>query len=212
MIAQGACAPLKLPPIDFASRAPLAEALRRRCTTRSISPEPLPLQTLSNLLWAAWGVNREGGPFDLPGRTAASAGNSQEMDLYVLMAEGAYCYDATVHILRFLADGDFRALAMTPGQWDADPVAPVHLVFAADFDRIVNPQGFREPGLEDPDVQKAYAHVACGMIGANVYLFAAAEGLAAWFHNCDRESLKSRLGLGETHRVLFAMSVGYPRS
>jgi len=69
------------------------DALERRKTTREISPTPLPLQELSNLLWAACGVNREIGPFGLPGRTAASASNSQEIDLYVAIQSGVYLYD-----------------------------------------------------------------------------------------------------------------------
>jgi nitroreductase len=103
---------------------------------------------------------------------------------------------------------DLRRLALTPGQ----PVisrAPVQLIYVADIDRQVHTQGFQEPGLHDPKVQKSYYFVDTGIIAQNVYLFAAAEGLACWFHNCDRAALAQQLGLAATQRVLFAQSVGY---
>jgi hypothetical protein len=91
------------------------KALHQRRTTREISDRKLPLQTLSDLLWAACGVNRKKGPFDIPGRTAASASNSQEIDLYVAMPEGVYLYDPFYHRLNPVAKGDLRTLAISKG-------------------------------------------------------------------------------------------------
>ena len=83
-------------------------ALSERRTTRNISAEKLGAQALSNLLWAAFGINRQKGPFSGPGRTAASASNSQEIDLYVALSEGVYLYDAAAHRLTGVVTGDFR--------------------------------------------------------------------------------------------------------
>lgn len=202
---------VRLPaPTDEASSA-LVDVLSNRRTIREISADELPEEVLSDLLWAAWGVNRKAGPFGLPGRTAGSASNSQEINLYVALDDGVYIYDAAEHSLEPVVSGDLRKAAMTPGQKDISPLAPVHLIYVADIDRLIHTSGYNEPGLHDPETQKAYYHVDAGMIAENVYLFAAANGLAAWFHNCDRETLAARLQLTREQRVLFAQSVGYPR-
>ncbi|MGA2794537.1 MAG: nitroreductase family protein [Roseiarcus sp.] len=187
-------------------------ALKQRKTTRAISATPLPIQLLSNLLWAACGVNRETGPFGAPGRTAASASNSQEIDLYVAVKEGVYLYDALNSLLAPVVASDLRVAALTPGQRGVDPKAPVQLIYVVDVHRLTHTAGFQEPGLHDPEVQKSYYFVDAGLIAGNVYLFAAAQGLAAWFHNCDKTDLARRLGLRAEQRVLFAQSVGYPET
>ncbi len=200
----------RLPPPAGGASVCVLEALQRRKTTREISARPLSDRLLSNLLWAAAGVNRVDGPFDAVGRTAASASNSQEIDVYVLLSQGAFRYDASQHSLELAAAQDLRADALTPGQRGVKSEAPVQLVFVADIDKLVHTAGFQEPGLHDADVQKSYYFVDAGLIAGNVYLFAAAEGLAAWFHNCDRTALARRLGLRADQHVLFAQSVGYP--
>ena len=100
-------------------------ALKERKTTRNISHKELPQQVLSNLLWAAFGVNRETGPFGQPGRTAASASNSQEIDLYVVLAEGIYLYEAAVHRLVPVVAGDLRAKAGGRGRRSSGAESPV---------------------------------------------------------------------------------------
>ena len=97
---------------------------------------------------------------------------------------------------------------MNAGQRTANP--PVQLIYVADVHRLVHTAGFQEPGLQHPEVQKAYYYVDTGLIAGNVYLFAAAEGLATWFHNCDRSFLAQTLHLRPEQHVLFAQSVGYP--
>jgi hypothetical protein len=186
------------------------DALERRKTTREISVAPLPLQELSNLLWAACGVNRKTGPFGAPGRTAASASNSQEIDLYVAVESGVYLYDGVNNRLTPIVAEDLRGGALTPGQRGVEAKAPVQLIYVVDVDRFIHTVGFHEPGLQDPEVQMSYYYVDTGLIAGNVYLFAAAQGLAAWFHNCHRTDLARKLGLRPEQRVLFAQSVGYP--
>jgi hypothetical protein len=184
-------------------------ALKERRTIRNISAEKLTPQALSNLLWAAFGVNRESGPFGQTGRTAASASNSQEMDLYVVMAEGTYLYEAAGHRLTPVVAGDLRAKVGAHGRRDAMVKAPVILVFVVDIARYGKAR-LQEPGLKDPEIQKSYYNVATGLIAANVYLFAASQGLAAWFHNCNKAGLATELKLRPEQRVLYAQTVGFP--
>lgn len=200
---------IKLPAPTGACNVSITAALEWRQTCRTICAKPLPRQLLADLLWAACGVNRPAGPFGRPGRTAASASNSHEVDVYVAMRDGVYRYDALTQELVQVTSCDLRGYAMTPGQYSANPDMPVHLIYVADIHRLTHSTGFREPGLQDPETQKSYCYVGVGMIAANVYLYCAAEGLAAWFHNCDRDALALRLGLQQEQRVLFAQSVGY---
>jgi Nitroreductase family len=201
---------LQLPEPVSGPDDPIFAIFERRKTIRDISTTPLSMQELSNLLWSAFGVNRKVGPFGAPGRTAGSASNSQEIDLYVALADGAYRYDAPNCRLVLVTHSDLRASALTPGQPDITAAAPVQLIYVADLHRLTHTVGFEEPGLHDPEVQKSYYYVDTGLIAENVYLFVAAHGLAAWFHNCDRTSLAQHLGLNTEQRVLFAQSVGYP--
>jgi len=201
--------PIALPRPRLKFRGALATALERRRTIREVSAKPLSSQILSNLLWAAAGVNRDKGPFGMRGRTAASASNSQEIDLYVAMKEGAYLYDPFRHRLDPVVAGDLRAMAIGRGQRALGRAAPVRLIYVADVDRLVHTSGYQEPGLRDPEIQKSYYYVDTGLMAGNVYLFAASVGLAAWFHNCDKPALAAKLGLSSDQRVLFAQTVGY---
>jgi len=183
-------------------------ALWYRKTTRNIGTEKLPAQMLSNLLWAAFGINRpEGSSAGGTGRTAASASNSQEIDLYVALEEGVYLYDADTHRLKPVAAGDFRRRSGRR----AAAAAPVNIFYVVDIARYAKAP-FQEPGLKDPEVQKSYYYVATGLIAANVYLFAASQGLAAHFHNCDKRNTSREFKLRSDQRVLFAQTVGYPAS
>lgn len=188
----------------------LFQALKKRRTIREFEDRPLSLKMLSNLLWAADGVNRSSGPFGVIGRTAASASNSQEIDIYVALKEGVFRYEAGEKLLVPVFEGDLRSRALTPGQPRTGVRAPVQLIYAVDIRRLTHTQGFEEPGLHDTEVQKSYYYVDTGLIAGNVYLFAAANGLAAWFHNCDK-TLAKTLGLNPEQHVLFAQSVGYPK-
>lgn len=186
------------------------KALKRRKTTREISERNLPLDILSGLLWAAWGVNRKKGPFGISGRTAASASNSQEIELLVALHEAIYFYDALNHRLVPLAEGDWRKLAIGKGQEEFMADAPVQLIYLVNIDRLVHTSGYREPGLRDPETQKSYYYTDTGLIAANVYLYAASLGMACWFHNCNKPGLAAKLKLPENKRALLGQSVGYP--
>jgi len=204
--------PIALPKPQTEGGTSVLAALRERRTIRTIRPDPLPPQVLSNLLWAGFGVNREkGGPFGGPGRTAASASNSQEIDLYVALPEGIYLYEAIPHRLALIVAGDQRSRLGGRGgrRGSAATAAPVNLIFVADIAKYAKAP-FQEPGLKDPDIQKSYYFVATGLIAGNVFLFAASQGLAAWFHNCEKEKTAELLKLRPEQRVLFAQTVGYP--
>jgi len=199
--------PIVLPKPEKDGGKSVLASLQERRTDRGISPNPLPPQTLSNLLWAAFGVNRtEGGLRGKPGRTAASASNSQEIDLYVVLPEGVYLYEAGPHRLAPIAAGDFRARSW----WGGAKTAPVNIFFVVDLARYIK-EGQPDPHIDDSEVQKSYYYVGTGLIAANIYLFAASQGLAAWFHNCDRVSTPKEFKLRPEQRVLFAQTVGYPQ-
>ncbi len=196
--------PIRLPrPEKDGGKSVLASLWARR-TVREISARTLPLQTLSNLLWAAGGVNRRRAAFDRCGRTAGSASNSQEIDLYVVVPEGVFLYQPQAHQLTPVAEGDFRPLAGRNGPTSA----PVHLFYVVDLSRFWQGPGQPDPHIGDPEVQKSYYYVDTGLMAQNVALFAASQGLASWFRNCDREAAGRVFGLKPEQRVLFAQSVG----
>jgi hypothetical protein len=200
--------PIVLPKPRFDGGTSLFMALKNRRTTRTISDRPLPPRVLSNLLWAACGVNRAVGPFGAPGRTAASASNSQEIDIYVAKPEGTYLYGPTTHTLTPVVAGDLRQLAVGEGQGRSGADAPVRLIYVVNLERF-SEAGYQEPGLYDAEVQKSYYFVDTGLIAGNVYLFAASQGLAAWFHNCRGTRLAAKLKLRQTQLALFGQTVGY---
>lgn len=179
-------------------------ALQARQTNRNVRPDPLPAQMLSNLMWAAFGINRDRGS-ERSGRTAASASNSQEIDLYVALPQGVYLYEAKPHCLTPVVAGDLRRRSGRR----AAATAPVNIFFVADIAKYADAP-FQEPGLRDVDVQKSYYYTGTGLIAGNIYLFAASQGLAAWFHNCDRDGMAQALQLRPEQRVLFSQTVGYP--
>ena len=188
----------------------LAEALSARRTNREIAANDLPTPLLANLLWAAAGVNRPATQFHAAGRTTASAGNSQEIEIYALLARGAYRYDPQAARLDGAATGDLRGLGLTLGQRGAETRAPAQILLVADTSRLSHHSPFKDPGLTDPAIVAAYAHFDAGLVAQNIYLFAAANGLAAWLHNCDREGLREALKLPDGRQPLYSISVGFP--
>jgi len=177
-----------------ASPATLSEALKNRKSTNAFQSEPLPKEKLLDLLWAAWGINRP----DSGKRTAPSAMNTQEIDLYVLLPDGAYVYDAKQNQLAPVSDQDLRAKTGAMKFKDA----PVHLVFVADY-------GKYRMGTQSQKELWSSAHT--GFIGQNVYLYCAANGLGAHFYaGIDGAALKDSLKLRADQAVLFGQAVGYP--
>jgi len=202
--------PIVLPVPEQVDGKSVSKALKRRKTIREIKEKKLSMHMLSDLLWAAYGVNRKKGPFGIPGRTAASASNSQEIDIYVALKEGTYLYDALNHTLMPVIAGDLRPLAIGKGQESFGDKAPVRLIYVADINRLSNTSGYQEPGLQDPEVQKSYYFADTGLIAGNVYLFAASRGLASWFHNCNKPALKEKLKLRKEQHATFGQTIGYP--
>jgi nitroreductase len=126
------------------------------------------------------------------------------------MQEGIYLYDAFHHYLIPVIAGDFRSFAIGPGQANFVTNAPVQLIYITDVHKLTNTSGYKEPGLQDTEIQKSYYYVDTGLIAGNVYLFAASQGLASWFHNCNKSALKEKLILRGDQRVLFGQTIGYP--
>lgn len=184
-----------LPPVDPHGGMPLMEALAARRSSRDFSPEPLPLPLLGGVLWAAFGVNRPDGH-----RTAPTAINAQEIEVFAALPTGAYRYDAANHALTLVAATDVRRVT---GYQDFVDDAPLDLVYVADHSRMhMVPAASR--GL--------YSSAAAGAICQNVYLYAAAHRLAtvirAWI---DRDAIADALGLTHDQQVLFSQTVGYPK-
>jgi SagB-type dehydrogenase family enzyme len=187
---------MKLPPPQMEGGKPLMQVLKERQTIRDFSPEKLPPQVLSNLLWAAFGINRpESGK-----RTAPSAVNWQEIDVYVALEEGLFLYDAKANELKPVLAQDIR------GDTGPQPFvagAPVNLVFVADYTRM---------GRTDEDLKEFYSACDTGYISQNVYLYCASEGLATVVRGyVDKESLAKAMNLRPEQKVVLAQTVGYPK-
>jgi nitroreductase len=202
--------PIALPKPKPGRSASLFAALAKRQTIRTISDKQLPLNVLSNLLWAACGINRKKGPFGVVGLTAASASNAQEIVCYVAMEHGIYLYEPVPHRLDPVVAGDFRGLAIGSGQANWGAKAPVRLIYVVDTAKF-SKAGYQEPGLWDPEIQKSYYYADTGLVAANVYLFAASLGLAAWFHNCNKQAIAAKLKLRPDQHALFGQTIGYPK-
>ena len=190
-----AAAVTPLPPPSRVGGMPLMEALQHRQSRRKFSTQPLGEQLLSDLLWAAAGVNRaaEGG------RTAPSALHAQEVDLHVALPNGLHLYDPTQHALRLEVAGDVRRVT---GYQDFVDQAALDLIFVADHTRMKLVPAAR---------RRAYAFTCAGAMAQNVYLFSASTGLAtvvrAWF---DHAGLSEAMGLSADHELLLAQTVGHP--
>jgi len=175
---------------------PLMQVLKDRSSSRSFSSEKLPLQVLSNLLWAAFGVNRP----DSGGRTAPSAKNAQDIDVYVSMADGLYLYDARTQTLNPVLAEDVRALT---GRQSFVKEAPLNLIYVSDLARLTN------SSQEDKDL---YSAAGAGFISENVYLFCASEGLATVVRaSIDRQALATVMKLRPDQKIILAQTVGYPK-
>lgn len=185
---------IKLPPPQTTGGKPLMQALSERHSTRDFSDRKITLKTLSNLLWAAWGINRPDGK-----RTVPTANNRQGMDVYVAMQEGAFLYDAQSNSLKPVTGKDFRALT---GRQDFVAKAPLNLIYVADFAKM---------GSASDQDRIRYAGAHAGFMGQSVYLCCASEGLGtvvrAWF---DGPALEKALKLRPEQKVILCQTVGYP--
>jgi len=186
--------PIELPPPQKTGGMPVMEALAKRSTARAFATNDLAPQQISSLLWSAFGINRPDGK-----RTAPSANNKQETDIYVLLKSGAYIYSAVSNKLDLVGTNDIRALG---GTQEFVKDAPVTLVFVADLAK----RGGNNEGARNT------ANIDVGYISQNVYLFCASEGLATGARgSVDRTALGPKLQLRPDQLIVLAQSVGYPK-
>lgn len=183
-----------LPTTAFASGKTLMQALQDRHSTREFSDKELSLQQLSDLLWAADGINRK----DTDKRTAPSAMNKQELDIYVFLKTGIYLYDAHTLQLKLIIAGDHCAAA---GMQAYVATAPVNLVYVADYSKM---------GGND-ESKEIYSSADAAFIGENVYLFCSAFDLACVYRaSIEREAASKLMNLKEAQKVVSAQTVGFP--
>ena len=188
--------PIALPSPQTDGGKPLMQALKERKTSREFSTEKLSAQVLSNLLWAAFGVNRA----DSGKRTAPSASNRMEIDLYVAMADGLYLYNPKAHSLDPVLAGDIRA---ETGRQPFVREAPLNLVYVADSAKM---------GKSTDEDKILYSAADTGFIAQNVYLFCASEGLATVVRGMvDRPALAKAMKLRPDQRIILSQTVGYPK-
>jgi len=174
------------------------QALGLRATSRNFAPDPIPSQTLSNLLWATWGINR---PADGK-RTAPSASNRQEIDLMLVRGDGTFLYDASANRLLPMAVGDHCRRALNRVRPFVKTV-PLTLLLVADTSRM--------DGAEKDPEKRQMIWADAGFISQNIYLFCASEGLATGVRaQLDRPALAKALGLKEHQVILFAQFIGRP--
>jgi SagB-type dehydrogenase family enzyme len=174
---------------------PLMQALNLRQSAREFGTQKLEPQVLSNLLWAAFGVNRA----DTAKRTAPSASNRLELDIYVAMPEGLFLYDAKAHRLEPVLGEDIRAAT---GTQDFVAKAAINLVYVSDFAKM---------GNASDENRILYSAADVGFVSQNVYLFCASEGLATVVRgSVDKSALAKIMRLRPEQKIILAQSVGYP--
>jgi SagB-type dehydrogenase family enzyme len=187
--------PVQLPAPQTDIGKPLMQALKLRGSSRSFDSKLLPLQELSNLLWAADGINRQ----ESGKRTAPSAMNWQEVDVYVVLKEGAYLYDAKAQSLNPVVAGDLREAT---GRQGFTKEAPLNLVYVSDRSRMSH---------ANEEDRNLWGAVDVGFIAQNVYLYCASQGLAVVARGMvDRTLLGPALTLRPEQRIILAQTVGYP--
>jgi SagB-type dehydrogenase family enzyme len=187
--------PIQLTPPDTTGGKPLMQVLKDRQSTRDFSADTLTIPVLSNLLWAACGINRA----DEGKRTAPSAMNKQEIDLYIATAHGAYFFNPAKHAIEPVLTGDIREKT---GMQDFVKTVPINIVYVADYAKM--------SGKTDAD-KLPYAYADAAFIAENVYLFCASEGLGTVVRgSVNQQELEKALKLRPDQHVILAQSVGYP--
>ena len=185
---------MTLPPPRKSGGMPLISALQQRHSTLEYSDRQIPQQLLSDLLWAAFGINRPSGD-----RTAPYWRHVMVIDLYLALADGVWVYEPKAHALLLHLAQDIRGQT---GHQDFVATAPLNLIYVAHGERMTD---------VSPQERRLYASVDAGFIGQNVYLFCASEGLATVFRGAlDQVKLARTLRLPDEQFVTFAQTVGYP--
>ena len=186
-----------LPPPNLEGGKPLMQALKDRRSIREYADRPLSEQDLSNLLWAAWGVNRP----QSGGRTVPRWRDVYALDIYVFRADGVWLYEPRNHFLQFYMLGDLRGQTTTGQPFVA--TAPVNLVYAFDTGKM--------PNATEAE-KNATSGASAGVVGQNVYLYCASAGLATVFRESVPAALARTLELPPGQIIQFAQTVGYPKA
>lgn len=185
---------IALPQVDHSLGVSLMQALKDRRTERKFSPTPLPLSTLSGLLWAANGINRSNGK-----RTSPTL---WPIEIYVALPQGLYLWDATTNTLHLKRAEDIRALT---GVQEFTQSAPVTLIYVLDYDKMDN------PWIPQLGGKPFFAGNAAGYVSQNVYLYAAAQRLATVaLASIDHKALTAKLDLKPNKHILLTQPVGFP--
>lgn len=188
---------ITLPAPDRKGGKPLMQTLNERQTTRTFTEDKLTQQQLSDLLWSAWGINRA----DQKKRTAPSAMNYQEMDMYVAMPGGLYLYVAENHSLKMINDKDLRK---TTGTQSYVNNAALNLVFVADMSKVGKKEGVR---IDDSDLFMSYSNAA--FMSQNVYLYCASANLGTVIRgSIPKDKLAAEMGLRSNQIIILAQTVG----
>jgi nitroreductase len=188
--------PITLPAPDMAGGKPIMAALKARRSIRDYADRPLSDQDLSNLLWAAWGVNRP----QSDGRTAPRWRDAYLLDIYLVRADGVWLYEPKGHRLVFHMAGDLRGETTTGQPFVA--TAPLNLVYAFDTAKM---------GNASDAAKNATSGATAGVTSQNVYLYCASAGLATVLRESVPAALAKTLKLPSGQIIQFAQTVGYPK-
>lgn len=191
--AQHAPKSIKLLEPSFDEGMTLMQALKERKSSSGFTEKEIPLQDLSNIIWASLGVNRPDGR-----RTSPTGSNRQEIELYAFFETGAYWYNYKTHTLELVKEGDYRAIT---GRKDAQS-AYLNLLFIADTTKT-------GPGSKAGDANTV-SYVNVGYVSQNVYLACANAGIGSRARGgWDQKKVVETLGLPETMIVVLGQTVGY---
>jgi len=196
VIFAGEAKPLQLLNPPDGTGNPFLQLLWKRKSSREFSSEPLPMKVLSNLLWAAFGINRPDGK-----RTAPTASNRQEIDVYATTANGLYLYEAKTNRLNPILAEDIRGMTSSRQSFAKD--VPVNLIFVADYSKM---------GKVPNEMKGIYSAAAAGFISQNVYLYCASANLACVVRGLvPRDKLAPEMGLRSNQRIILGQTVGIPQ-
>lgn len=186
---------INLPEAQTDGGKPLMQVLKMRKSSREFNEKKLPPQILSNLLWAASGINRP----DSGKLTAPTAFNMQQINIFLALEDGLYLYSPKQHTLTLVLKKDIRSVT---GIQEFVATAPVNLIYVADYSKM----------SKAADGKDFYSATDCGFIAQNVYLYCASEGLATVIRGwVDKEALRKAMNLGPEQKIILAQTVGYPK-
>ena len=187
---------IQLPDPITTGGTPLMEVLKNRKSSREFSEQKIDNQTLSNLLWAAFGYSR----LDEKKRTAPTARNKQEIEIYCVMENGVYLWDPERNVLILTLKEDIRA---TTGMQEFVATAPLNLIFVCNNDKLDNAPS---------EAQRKYIYMDSGFISENVYLYCASAGLATVVRGAfNEEDLTKAMQLPNNQWIVLTQTVGYPK-